>query len=658
MESSSLQHRDLLRRVRGWQRVPALRLDLRFVRSTETGLFRVCDPKTQKYVELYELECLVAQAMDGEHSSDDLTALAQTYNPEITPEQVEELIVQLVRLGLLEDEPTKPGHGKVIPLPVPQPPDEFSAFRNEVVLDLQRNEALTWSSPDTPTRRAPFFAQASTAPVEIDDEALDNTTLSVGSDPFVALEAAAVRHSATKIGVAAPVVAPAKQARSSTVSEFDIDTVLVSPDALQGLDDGTPLPARAQTPVVAVPTLRPSIPNTPRPAPPPREPEPEPEAPADDGDAEPEAEAPPVPAATPESVDSEQENLWNQSHAERRWYQRWWVRTLALVAAVTIASMVITYPLHITAECAIIPAERVYVRSPLRGVIAEILVDEGAHVHKGDVIVRLDDRDLEADKRKAEAEVERIAADLQRARHGARPEEISQQRAILQARETAAAFAQKEAVRRSKMVQEGVGSKQAQDEAELDLHVKQNAAAEAASALRLLEAGTRPEEIAALEAAQNRAKAELDFIDQKLREMIVIRAPMDGVVLTPKFREHLRENVDAGGLICEIADTSVVHAEVFVPEREADTVAIGFPVVVKVESYPLHPFNGVVDFIAPAVEVRDGVNVMRVTAKLDNSNGMLRQDLTGYGEIEAGRRTLFDLATRRLLRWIRVRFLI
>jgi hypothetical protein len=32
--------------------------------------------------------------------------------------------------------------------------------------------------------------------------------------------------------------------------------------------------------------------------------------------------------------------------------------------------------------------------------------------------------------------------------------------------------------------------------------------------------------------------------------------------------------------------------------------------------------------------------------------------MTGYGEVECGRRSLLDLATRRFLRWIRVRFLL
>ena len=130
------------------------------------------------------------------------------------------------------------------------------------------------------------------------------------------------------------------------------------------------------------------------------------------------------------------------------------------------------------------------------------------------------------------------------------------------------------------------------------------------------------------------------------------------MLLTPRFRERLGERIEAGGLLCEIADIATMQAEIYVHEREADTIALGMPVVVKVESYPLHPFKAKVEFIAPAVEARDNAKALRVVATLYNGDGLLRQNMTGYGEIDCGKRSLLNLATRRMLRWIRVRLLI
>ncbi len=613
MAPSALPERDLLEEVRCFFAVPSLRLDLRFVRNNDSKLFRLCDPRSQQFLELYELECLVVQALDGVRTVDDLTALAQTYNAEIKRDQIEQLLVQLLALGLLDQgrDVTKPGHGKVIPLPVAHA-DEFAAFRNEVVLDLQRQEALKWADVEVP-KRTPFFSASSSEDLldntnltGSDDVELEDTNLRSGTDPFATLERS--------------------RARLVTAGDVEDEPVFSSAARITPTERGAAVARQA-------------------PAPEPAEPEERNEEPAQ--------------PATPQSAASEQEKLWVDSQSQKvRWYKRTSVRFLIVLVALVTASMFIHYPLYVTSPCSITPAEHIYVRASIAGVLAEILVDEGMTVKKGDVIARLDDRDLSADKRKALAEVERIEADLQKLQHGARPEEISQQRAILRARQTAVSFANKEATRRARMLKEGVGSRQSLEEAQLDLQVKQNAAAEAAAALQLVQAGTRVEEVTAQEAALRRAKAELDFIQQKLSDMVVIRAPIDGVILTPKFRERLQESVQAGGLVCEIANIRTVRAEVFVPEREADTVAVGMPVVVKVESFPMHPFKGTVDFIAPAVEIRDNQNVVRIVAKLDNQEGLLRQNMTGYGEVECGDRSLFDLATRRLLRWIRVRFLI
>jgi multidrug efflux pump subunit AcrA (membrane-fusion protein) len=353
---------------------------------------------------------------------------------------------------------------------------------------------------------------------------------------------------------------------------------------------------------------------------------------------------------------AEQAEIWRRVRA--RWVHRTWVRWLLGLAVLVGALAVLPWPLHITADCVIIPSERAYVRSPIAGEIAEILVDEAAQVKRGDVIARLDDRHLVAERAKATADIARIDAELTRLQRGHRKEEIARQRAVLEAKTSDLQFARTEAGRRAQMYAEGVAAAQALAAAQHDVQIKDAARTEAAAALQLLQAGSRPEEIAVAEAQRRRAMAELAYVEQKLADMVVLRAPIDGVVLTPRFRERLHEHVDAGGLVCEIANLAAVRAEILVPEREADSLVVGQPVTVKVESYPTQPFAGKVDFIAPTVERADRMSTVRVVAVLDNRERLLKQDMHGYGEIDAGRRTILQIWTRRLVRWVRVRFLI
>ncbi len=121
-----------------------------------------------------------------------------------------------------------------------------------------------------------------------------------------------------------------------------------------------------------------------------------------------------------------------------------------------------------------------------------------------------------------------------------------------------------------------------------------------------------------------------------------------------QLQQQLNEAVEAGGLICEIANDQRMRAEISVPEREADSIAVGMSAIVKVESYPTRPFEGKVSFIAPAVEGPD--RHVRVVVELENADRQLKANMTGYGEIEVGDRSLLALATRRVTRWFRVRF--
>lgn len=355
-----------------------------------------------------------------------------------------------------------------------------------------------------------------------------------------------------------------------------------------------------------------------------------------------------------EVATQEQEELWRRQR-RHAWHERTWLRVVMVLAAVVVATAIIPYPLRITAECMVIPRERAKVRSEIAGVIAEIRVDEGSTVKKGDVIAKLDDRALQAERRKVLAEIDKIEAELATLRKGHRREELQQQQAVVAARRSEVEFAAKEAERRAQMAREGVGSPQAAESASRDLETRRQAVAEAQAALRLLQAGSRPEEIAAHEAVLARSRAELAYVDEKLA-MTLVRAPIDGEILTPRFRERLHEGVEAGGLVCEIANMARMRAEIFAPERDVDAIALEMPAIVKVESYPTHRFEGKVDFIAPAVGGDD--RRVRVVVELDNAAGLLKANMTGYGEIEAGEHSLLHLATRRLMRWIRVRYLL
>lgn len=321
----------------------------------------------------------------------------------------------------------------------------------------------------------------------------------------------------------------------------------------------------------------------------------------------------------------------------------------------------IPYPRYVTAECVVLPKAREYARAEVDGILKEVFVEEGDRVHPGQIIARLDEREIEGATLAAKAEIERQAANLLKLRNGSRPEEKARAEAVRRQQIQDLRFARVEAARQEKLVAQGVGSQQDRDFAAKQLELSNAALARAEAELRLVQVGFRSEEIAAAEAELHRAEVELAYLEKK-RVHYTIRATIEGIVVTPKLRERLHMKLDAGATVCELASTDRARVEILVPEREMDVVAIGQPAVVKVHAHPLHPFRGEVSLIGRAVEEKDGLRLVRVTTEVDNRvaerDGVLAEAMTGYGEVDTGTAPIAVLVTRRLVRWIRVRFLV
>lgn len=84
-------------------------------------------------------------------------------------------------------------------------------------------------------------------------------------------------------------------------------------------------------------------------------------------------------------------------------------------------------------------------------------------------------------------------------------------------------------------------------------------AEEARGRLRLLEAGSRPEEIEGVEAALARLVSQRSHLEDQLR-LVTVRSAVAGVVTTPKPREKIGQYVKKGDLIVEVHAFETVRA--------------------------------------------------------------------------------------------------
>ena len=191
--------------------------------------------------------------------------------------------------------------------------------------------------------------------------------------------------------------------------------------------------------------------------------------------------------------------------------------------------------------------------------------------------------------------------------------------------------------------------------ADRESDLKTRELAEAQSDLNLLKAGNRPEQIREVEVDVRRLTQQVAILDQELGKTEV-RAPIDGVVTTPFVERKLNQHLDPGDELCRLADIAHVTAEMQVPEKELADIRYGYPVTMKARSLPSVDLNGRVDFIPPVAQTIGGQQMVVVRSELQNDDLLLKPGMTGVAKIYCGDRRIIDLATRRLVRWVRTEF--
>lgn len=131
---------------------------------------------------------------------------------------------------------------------------------------------------------------------------------------------------------------------------------------------------------------------------------------------------------------------------------------------------------------------------------------------------------------------------------------------------------------------------------------------------------------------------------------------MDGIVASPYLRNRLGDYLGKGNVLCEIVSEGTVLIEMPVPEKEIDAVRVGLPITVKVRSFPKRRYEAHVKNIAPVAAANGLERTIIVQGELENPDGSLRAGMTGVGKILCGKRRIAEIASRRIIRWLRTEF--
>ncbi len=305
---------------------------------------------------------------------------------------------------------------------------------------------------------------------------------------------------------------------------------------------------------------------------------------------------------------------------------------------------------HVTSDDAQVDGNITTIAARVKGQVTGVYVDDNKAVHKGDLLVQLDDRDLKAAAAESAAAYQQALAG-----HNAAVVGVPQQQAIASAQVAqasagvdqgqsgiitanaalASAQAQLRAAdanlvkatndeQRSRMLVAQGAIPQSQADATKAAWESANAAKQAAAdGVRQAQAGIaraqaqlqangaelaqaqtgtdttkiKEAQVSTSAAQASAAKASLDAANLQLAYTKIV-APLDGVV--SKRSVNVGDYIVAGQPLLAIVDPSDVWVTANLKETQLTNVRVGQPVTIKVDAYPHAQFRGTVQSIAAA----------------------------------------------------------
>ena len=216
-------------------------------------------------------------------------------------------------------------------------------------------------------------------------------------------------------------------------------------------------------------------------------------------------------------------------------------------------------------------ATEVQIASKTPGRLAEVLVDEGDKVTKGQLLARMDTRTLEAQRNQAEAEVLRARENLNAAQ------------ANVQLRQSELLLAQQELGRSQSLFKHGFVSAQAIDQLQSRMGTG-NAAVTAARA-----------QVSAVSAAIGAAQAQVAQLTSEIDDSS-LRAPIDGVIQLRMAEPG--EVLGAGGRVLLLIDPNDQYMNLYLSASVAGRLAVGDEARVLLDALPEKPLLAKISFVA------------------------------------------------------------
>ena len=156
-----------------------------------------------------------------------------------------------------------------------------------------------------------------------------------------------------------------------------------------------------------------------------------------------------------------------------------------------------------------------------------------------------------------------------------------------------------------------------------------------------------------IEARRDQAQTQIDLIDAQLQRA-VLRAPIDGVVVSGDLSQMLGSPIERGQLLFEVAALDDYRLILMVDETDVGWVEEGSRGKLRLRSLPEDVFEFEVTAITPVSEPGEGANRFRIEANPIGLPPALRPGMEGVAKIDIDSRPIGWIWTRSFYHWLRM----
>jgi len=266
--------------------------------------------------------------------------------------------------------------------------------------------------------------------------------------------------------------------------------------------------------------------------------------------------------------------------------------------------------------------EKAVITTRISAKVVAIPVDVGSAVKKGDTILTLDTKDIEAQVAQAQAGVNTAQANLIKAQSGARPEQIAQAQAAFDSAKMSYMNTKNNFDRNQQLLTAGGISQSQFETSQTQLAAAQAMYNSAQDQLDILTKGETQETLNVLQAQVKQAQAALELTKAQLAYGTIV-APVSGTVSAKNI--NVGELASPGANLVSVVNVDSLYINASLPAGLIGSVKVGQKVVVKVSEIPDKEFPGEISVVDPVIDSRSRTVMVKIT--LNNSDSVLKSGM-------------------------------